>query len=142
MTTDNGQTEVADTIRATERARLRALVAADIDGAAPLHADAFHLVTPYGAALSKTEYLGSVAAGEIDYRAWEITSPIELRLHGETAVIRYQARIVVGSRDGPRTLSCWHTDSYERCAGQWQVVWSQATAISSPPGSPEIFSAR
>jgi len=129
VTTDNGQTTVADTIRATERARLRALVAADIDAAAPLHASAFQLVTPYGAALSKAEYLGSVAAGEIDYRAWEITSPIEMRLHGEAAVIRYQAWIELASQDRRWTLDCWHTDSYERCDGQWQVVWSQATAI-------------
>lgn len=27
-------------------------------------------------------------------------------------------------------LRCWHIDTYERNAqGQWQVVWSQATAI-------------
>jgi len=40
-------------LRATERARLRALVEANMDVARPLHADDFQLITPSGVALSK-----------------------------------------------------------------------------------------
>ncbi len=45
------------------------------------------------ATLSKAEYMASVASGEVEYRAWEIVSAIEVRLYGEAAVIRYRSRI-------------------------------------------------
>jgi hypothetical protein len=41
-----------DEIRAIERERLRALVAADMDVAGQLHADDFQLVTPSGSTYS------------------------------------------------------------------------------------------
>ncbi len=120
---------VDNTIRATERDRLRSLVASDIDRAALLHADDFQLVTPTGATLSKAEYLASVASGEIDYRAWEIVSAIEVRLYGEAAVIRYRSRIDMAIDGDVATFQCWHIDTYEWREGGWQVVWSQATTI-------------
>ena len=57
----------ADLIRATERERLRALVDADMEVANRLHADDFQLISPGGWALSKEEYLGLIAAGDVDY---------------------------------------------------------------------------
>jgi hypothetical protein len=57
-----------DIIREIERSRLRALVAADIATAHRLHADYFQLITPIGLALSREEYLGAIAAGQI--RSW------------------------------------------------------------------------
>ena len=56
--------------------------------------------------------------------------PIQVRLYGDAAVIRYQSEleIVVGGERVPRGRY-WHTDSYEKRDGQWQIVWSQATAI-------------
>ncbi|MBB2673827.1 UNVERIFIED_ORG: hypothetical protein GGE44_003396 [Rhizobium esperanzae] len=47
--TSNSQT-AADHIREIERTRLRALVAADMSAARPLHADDFQLITPIGVA--------------------------------------------------------------------------------------------
>ena len=55
-----------------------------------------------------------------------------MRLYGQVALIRYQARIeitVAGRELAP--VRTWHTDSYELRDGHWQVVWSQATAIPS-----------
>ncbi len=67
-----------------------------------------------------------------------------MREDGQIALLRYRARIVVRSGDGPAAdLACWHTDCYELRSGHWQAVWSQATAISpeaaraqpvTPPG--------
>ncbi|WP_426131591.1 nuclear transport factor 2 family protein [Pararhizobium sp. PWRC1-1] len=127
--TNNVQTQ-EDRIREIERSRLRALVAADITAAAPLHADDFQLITPIGVALSREEYLGAIAAGQIIYRAWE-PSDIAVRLYGSAAVIRYRARLEVifnGHLVAPGEY--WHTDAYEERNGRWMVVWSQATAIS------------
>ena len=127
--TDTTTHAVAEQIREVERARLRALVAADIDVASELHASDFQLVTPVGAALSRDEYLGAIANGHIDYVAWEPGS-IDVRVYGNAAVIRYQAvlEVVFGGHPVPRA-TYWHTDTYECVEGKWQVVWSQATEV-------------
>lgn len=115
-------------IRTTERERLRAMVEADMDVANQLHADDFQLINPVGMAFSKEVYLGDVASGFVDYLIWEPETEIDVRLNGEMAVIRYQALmdIVVGGGE-KETLHLWHTDTYEKRDGRWQVVWSQAT---------------
>jgi len=118
-------------IRAIERERLRALVAADMDVAGQLHADDFQLVTPSGSTYSKEEYLGRVASGVFNYLIWEPDSPIEVRLYGQAAVIRYRSQLEGIMRGVPMELArYWHMDVYERRDGRWQVVWSQATQIS------------
>ncbi len=119
----------ADSLRATERERLRALVAADTARARQLHADDFQLINPLGGALSKEQYLGGIGSGQVDYLFWEPDS-IAVRLYGDAAVIRYssQLEIVVQGRHIPRQRY-WHTDVYEQREGRWQVVWSQATGI-------------
>jgi hypothetical protein len=120
-------------IRETERTRLRALVGGDIETAGRLHADEFQLITPIGMALSKNDYLGAIASGQIKYLAWE-PGPIAVRHYRSHAVIRYRARLEVlfgGRRVAPSDY--WHTDTYENHDGRWIVVWSQATAISQMP---------
>jgi hypothetical protein len=105
------------------------LVEADLNVARRLHADDFQLINPVGRVLSKEEYLGGVASGEIDYLVWEPDSEIAVRFYGEAAAVRYQANteIVVGGETF--NLRNWHTDIYERRDGRWQAVWSQATKI-------------
>ena len=121
----------AEHIRGIERARLCALVNADIIAAEPLHAPDFQLITPIGATLTKAEYLGAVAGGQISYLLWE-PGDIAVRLHTASAVIRYRARleVVFGGHKVPPG-DYWHTDAYEYRDQQWMVVWSQATAVSA-----------
>jgi hypothetical protein len=121
----------AEYFRDIERARLRALVSADIVAAEPLHAPDFQLVTPIGATLSKAEYLGAVAGGQIKYLRWE-PGDIAVRLYAASTLIRYRARleVVFGGHKVPPG-DYWHTDAYECRDQQWMVVWSQATAISA-----------
>jgi len=120
----------ADLIRTIERKRLQAMVEADMAVAMSLHADDFQLINPGGGALSKEEYLGLLASGDVDYLVWEPISEIAVRLYGlNTAVIRYQSQtdiVVFGEKS---SIQNWHTDLYEKHDGQWQVVWSQATTI-------------
>jgi Domain of unknown function (DUF4440) len=132
-TADQDPSPEAELIRDTERARLRALVEGDIETAGRLHATEFQLITPIGMALSKNDYLGAIASGQIKYLAWE-PGPIAVRYHHGHAVIRYRARLEVvfgGHKVAPGDY--WHTDTYEHRDGQWMVVWSQATAISPMP---------
>jgi hypothetical protein len=121
-------TAEADLVRATERERLRALVQADLEVARRLHADDFQLINPRGESLSKEQYLGGVASGELDYVVWEPESSIDVRVHGDAAVIRYRSKLEIVVRGQRVPLQrYWHTDSYEKRDGRWQVVWSQAT---------------
>jgi hypothetical protein len=129
-TADQDPSPEPELIRETERARLRALVEGDIETAGRLHATEFQLIAPIGMALSKNDYLGAIASGQIKYLAWE-PGPIAVRYHHSHAVIRYRARLEVvfgGHKVAPGDY--WHTDTYEHRDGQWMVVWSQATAIS------------
>ncbi len=115
---------------------MQALVEADMAVAGPLHADDFQLIPPPGFPLSREEYLGAVAAGDIDYLAFEPISEIEVRIYGRAAVMRYQSHLdIVVSGLGRFTHEAWHTYLYEKRHGRWQAVWEQATAIGGfPPG--------
>ncbi|MGO6683066.1 nuclear transport factor 2 family protein [Rhizobium leguminosarum] len=119
----------ANLLRETEHARLRALINADIVRAQQLHAPDFQLITPIGATLSKEEYLGAIASGQIKYLIWE-PADIAVRLYDGVAVLRYRAQLEVVFGDHKVALNdYWHTDTYERHDERWMVVWSQATAI-------------
>ena len=127
MTADSA---AADLLRATERERLRAPVAANPKVADQLHADNFQLVNPGGGALSKEQYLGGIASGYLNYRVWEPDSEIVVCLYGQGAVLRYRSRLHMSLDGAEGTLeNYWHTDSYELRDGRWQVVWSQATLV-------------
>ncbi|MBS0244450.1 MAG: nuclear transport factor 2 family protein [Proteobacteria bacterium] len=120
---------IEETLAGIERCRLRALVAADMQTAAPLHAPDFQLITPRGQALSKTEYLEAVRRGDIHYLRWE-PGEIHVRVVGNAAVLRYRATLQLEVSGEPRpAFVCWHTDTYELGSDGWQVVWSQATKI-------------
>ena len=111
---------------------MHALVSGEMETARQLHADDYELVTAPGATLSKEQYLRAVDAGEIHYVAWDIESPIKVRMYAEVAMIRYQAAIEIVVNGQPfRRARHWHTDVYEKRDGRWQAVWSQATPIAS-----------
>ena len=125
-----------DALRATEQARLAALVSKNLTLARTLHADDFQLITPVGIALSKAQYLGAIESGNLVYGAWD-PRQIEVRLYGDAAALRYQAslEVIFGPHHMPRA-DHWHTDLYEKRDGAWQVVWSQATQVQPPPARP------
>lgn len=122
----------AELIRETERRRVDALVHGDDRLARALHADDYQLVSPSGAAFSKEQYLGGIAAGQLVYRVFEPASDIAVRLTEGAAAVRYQARIEIQFPGGSDSGLFWHTDLYEFRDGRWQAVWSQATRIPPP----------
>ena len=119
----------ADLIRETEHQRLRALVAAEIELANSLHSDDYQLITPNGQTISKQDYIGGIASGDLVYQVFEPASDIAVRLYGNAAAVRYQARIEIRFSDQRDSGVFWHTDIYEKKDGRWQAVWSQATRI-------------
>ena len=121
-----------DELRAIEQERLAAFVAKDIEALEGLHADDFQLINPGGQELSKRAYLSGIEGGMIEYRLWEVDSPIDVRHYGDAAAIRYRSliEIAVQGELQPRQ-SFWQTELYEKRDGRWQVVWSQATRSTS-----------
>ena len=114
----------AKVVRATERQRLRALLGNDLDTAQRLHADDFELINPLGETVPREAYIDSGDA--FAYTAWKPISPIRVRVHGDSAVIRYESEIELHGTRG----HYWHTDLYEKRNGQWQIVWSQTTGAA------------
>ncbi len=124
----------ADHLRAIETTRLQALVDADTATARKLTAQDFQLINPAGATLSRDDFLGGVEAGVIDFLSLEPSSPIAVRLSGDSATLRYRTTfdLVVGGTH--LTHEAWTTALYERRDGRWQIVWGQTTAVPNNPG--------
>ena len=115
-----------------ERARLRSLVDGDMAAAVALHADAYELIPPSGLPLTRSAYLESIGAGTLRYDTFEPSGPVRCRLQGETAILRYIARVVVTWDGGSDDTILWHTDYWERRDGRWQAVWSHASRLARP----------
>ena len=117
-------------LRATEAARLRALVDADTTTVRKLTAPGFQLVNSAGELSSREDYLAAVDAGAIDYLVFEPTSPITVRVSGDSAALRYPVRFdLVFGGDTRVAHEGWITELYERRHGQWRIAWEQATAV-------------
>ena len=84
-----------------ERRRLRALVKADTVTAAPLHADDYWLITPNGSEMTKDDYLGAIASGQLRYQVFEPVS--EMAVLGPALVSRTARRPLLGR--APRSSS-------------------------------------
>ncbi len=120
--------EEADLLRETERERLSALVAADMEVADQLHADDFEHINPEGRTFTKEEFLGAVEAGGLDFVAIEPEGEIAVRLYDEGAAIRYQGTLeIVAGGEALPPRGHWFTLVYERRDGDWQAVWSHVT---------------
>jgi Domain of unknown function (DUF4440) len=122
-----------DDVRKVERALLRATVDADTASVGQILAGDFQLINPLGEADTRKGHLAAVGGG-VDFVAFKPTSPIKVRLHGNTAVVRFRAAFEVVA--GPDRLKHggWVTDVFERRQGRWQLVWSQTTAIPNNQG--------
>ncbi len=114
-----------------EKERLQSLIDADMMAADRFHSDDFELVSPSGRVYTKEQYLGGISSGIFDYQVFEPVSDIQVKVHVGAAVLRYRStiEITVGEQSYP-PASYWHISSLELRDGQWQVVWSQSTAIA------------
>ena len=120
---------MSDDLAMLERTRLNALIAGDPVQMYALHAPDYELITPGGDPFSRSDYLDSLAAGELRYTVFEPVSPIRTHQLGDTAIVRYVAHIEIDFGDQHDGGRFWHTDYWERRSGVWQAVWSQATRI-------------
>ena len=123
------QPNAADQLRTLERARLHALVVGDTATAGRFIARDFQLINPAGATSARDEYLDGVQAGFPDYLVFQPSGPIEVRLSGNSASLRFPVSFDLLLGDLRLTHEAWITELWERRGGRWQIVWEQATAI-------------
>jgi hypothetical protein len=122
----------ADRLRELEARRLRSLVEGDMPTAEALHAAEYQLINPFGTPLTRQEYLGAIATGQLDYRVFEAMSEVAVLVGSDLGCLRYQANIDIRSSTGDSDSGAfWHTDVYQRRGGDWSAIWSQATRITS-----------
>ena len=126
----------ASQLRAIERRRLHALVDADTAIARGMMAANFQAIPPSGAPLARKDYLGAVAAGVIDYLAFEPVSRITARRSGNMAALHYKVSFDLVAGGTRVTHKGWITELWERRNGRWQIFWEQATAI---PNNFDLF---
>jgi Domain of unknown function (DUF4440) len=129
-----GKARQAERLRQIETTRLQALVDADVAVAGGLIANDFELINPLGDVLTRDDVLDGVESGALDFLSDTVTSPIRVRLHGNSAVVRYRHTIDVAVVPvGHLTHPAWSTALYERRKGNWQIVWEQTGAIGPLP---------
>ena len=92
-----GKPRQVERLRQIEKKRLQALVDADVAVAGPLIASDFELINPLGDVLSRNDVLGGVGSGALDFLSDTVTSQIRVRLHGNTAVLRFRHTIDIQS---------------------------------------------
>jgi hypothetical protein len=131
-----GSSSQAERLRAIETTRLQALVDADTATARKLMAPDVQVINPAGVPLSREDLLGAVDADVLDFLVIEPSAPIEVRLSGESATLRYRTAYDVVLGPTHVTHKAWTTALYERRAGRWQIVREQTTAI---PNNLDLF---
>jgi hypothetical protein len=131
----SGSTTVAE-LREVEKERLTDLVAADRD-AAPFAAhlgEDFLLVDVTGDETPRPQYIDDLTSGQLDFRQFEPTGEILVRLHGRTAVVEHESDVDIAVagvgvfRHPVRT-----TVVYERHEDGWSAVDESTTALGDLP---------
>lgn len=120
-------------LRRLEGRRLEALVQGDFEVLEALHAPDYELINPAGDALSRSTYLGEIASGALRYSVFSPEGRIRVRRLGDAAILRYVVHIRIQRSGEMYEGRFWHTDYWERRAGDWQAVWSQATETEPVP---------
>lgn len=116
-------------MRQVETQRLAAILDQDRQLLDALHTDDFLLCTPSGTVWTKQHYIDGLVDGSINYLRFQPTTPLEVIVDAQLAVVRYRSHIEISLDDAaPGHLECWHLDVYQRHGSDtWRCRWSQAT---------------
>jgi len=118
-----------DDLKAVHEARIRALVAGDLDTLDRCVADDLTYISPLGRVLGKQDVFDSVRTGKMVIQSMEVTE-LKANQFGDSAILTYQAytkfsddgTIVDGRVRG--------TNVYLRRHGLWQLYLAQQTSIA------------
>ena len=118
----------AEHVRALERARLKAMVDADTAAVGRHLAPDFRGINVLGINEGRGGTLATIGGG-VDFVSITPVTPIAVRVYGNTAAARFQVAFVLVAGPDRVEHRGWFTDLLEKRAGNWQLVWSQTTAV-------------
>jgi len=122
-------------VRKLERARLKAMGDADTATVGRQLAPNFQGINVLGINGSRSDTLATIRGG-VDFVSITPVTPINVRLYGNTAAARFQVAFVTVAGPDRVEHRGWFTDVLEKRAGNWQLVWSQTTAV---PNNTALF---
>lgn len=121
-------------IRQLQLESLTLAVSGDTDALRSHMSEDFVGINPLGIPDTREGRLAGIDAGAPDFLAIEPTSPIDVDVHGNHALVRFQVRIELTIFGAHLEHLMWDTLLYERRQGRWLAVWETATAIPNDPG--------
>lgn len=127
-TTTDRTASPAEQVRTLERTRLKAMVDADTATVGRQLASDFQGINVLGVNDGRSGTLSTIAGG-VDFISITPVSPITVRMYGNTAAARFEVAFVVVAGPDRVEHRGWFTDLLEKRAGNWQLVWSQTTAV-------------
>jgi len=118
----------ADSVRAAEQARGRALVQADTTALARMIADEFVEISRLGTLRTKADNLRDISSGALKLITVKYDSTT-VRVYGDVAVLRAIADNTGTMRGFPFSGRIWYTRVFVWRDGRWQAVTMQQTPI-------------
>jgi hypothetical protein len=134
-TTAHTASPAGEQVRTLERTRLKAMVDADTTTVGRLLAADFQGINVAGVNDGRSGTLATIGGG-VDFVSITPVTSIKVRLYGNTAVARFEVAFVVVAGPDRVEHRGWFTDLLEKRAGNWQLVWSQTTAV---PNNLQLF---
>jgi hypothetical protein len=121
---------MVEELRAVERARLEAMVAADAPALERMLGDELQYGHSTGVLHTKPELIALLASGKLDYLALRPRT-LDVRAHAGTALL--SGIVEVEANAGPRHLAAAlrFLAAYARRDGRWQLVAYQSAAIQN-----------
>ena len=113
------------TIADLEERRLAAMVAADVDALDDILADDLTYVHTTAAIDTKESLTSGLASGRLNYESIAPAAERDIRLHGDCAIVRGQARVHV---NGNR-FTLEYTVVYVKPGGEWRMTAWHATRL-------------
>lgn len=115
-------------VRRIDGARVKAVLAADVDSLERLFADNMVYVHSNGRIDTKSGYLATLRSGALVYVSLQYDPAPQILVEGSTAVATGRATIEVKSKTGQVTKRVLTTTTvYARSGNTWKVVSYQAT---------------
>jgi ketosteroid isomerase-like protein len=112
----------------------QALTHADMATLGKIVTDDFIRTPPGGRDTNKSEWLGLVQSGRLQYVAFE-DSEEQFRSYGNTVLINNVSNIHTRSNGGPeRESKLKLTWVWVKLDGQWRLASVQGTQVTAPPG--------
>ncbi len=107
-----------------------AIVKGDVATLERLYADEYMAIDPTGATFTKDQDIANVKSGNFKLASFKIDE-LKVRVHGDVAVVTSR-NTIKGTYMGKDASGAYRgTDVFVKRGGRWQVLTTQATAVTT-----------